>query len=86
MAGSHARDDRSLSIEELEEGRRIAALVVKHCGDIYRPIFDKFDNAILARQKSDDRLSMVLNSQAPTRHVPRRTVQKALRRTDEQSS
>ena len=83
---SGALYDRSLSMEELEEGRRIAALVVKHCGDLYRPIFDKFDQAILARQNSDDRLTMVLNSQAPIRRVRSRRSRKAVGRTDERSS
>ena len=79
-------DDRSLSMEELEEGRRIAALVVKIYGDLYRPIFDKFDNAILARQNSDDRLTMVLNSQAPIRRVRSRRSRTVVGRTDERSS
>ena len=96
LLGQHAKtpkardsgvlDDRSLSMEDLEEGRRIAALVVKHCGDLYRPIFDKFDQAILARQYSDDRLTMVLNTKAPARRVRRRRSRTVLDRTDERCS
>lgn len=62
----------SLSIRELEEGRRIAALVVKHCGERYRPLFDRFDSEIERREKQDDRLNLVLKSQAPIRRVRRR--------------
>ena len=78
---------RSVSyLQELEEGRRVAALVVKNCGELYMPIFDKFDQAILARQDAEDRLSLVLNSQAPVRHVPRRKPQRAHRKKDGRSS
>jgi len=62
----------ALTIEELEEGRRIAALVVKHCGDRYRPIFKRFDQEITRRTNDDDRLRMVLNSQAPRQRIRRR--------------
>ena len=81
-----ARDDRELTLEELEEGRRVAALVVKHCGELYMPIFEKFDKAIIARQNADDRLSLVLNSQAPVQRVPRRKPQRAHRKKDGRSS
>lgn len=66
----------ALSIEELEEGRRIAALVVKHCGDRYRPLFVRFDQEVQNMQNSDDRLNLVLNSQAPTQRVRHRRHQK----------
>jgi len=62
----------ALTIEELEEGRRIAALVVKHCGDRYRPIFNCFDREITRRTNDDDRLRMVLNSQAPRHRIKRK--------------
>ena len=62
----------ALTIEELEEGRRIAALVVKHCGDRYRPIFNCFDREINRRTNDDDRLRMVLNSQAPRHRIKRK--------------
>lgn len=62
----------ALTIEELEEGRRIAALVVKYCGGQYRPIFNRFDQEISRRTNDDDRLRMVLNSQAPRYRIRRR--------------
>lgn len=63
----------ALSIEELEEGRRVAALVVKHCGDRYQPLFVRFDQELQNRQDTEDRLNLVLRSQAPNQRVRRRT-------------
>ena len=77
---------RRLSMAELEEGRRIAALVVKHCGELYMPIFERFDRAITERQDAQDRLTLVLNSQAPIQHVPRRTRRTARPNKNGQSS
>lgn len=62
----------ALTIEELEEGRRIAALVVQHCGDQYRPIFNRFDQELTRRANDDDRLRMALNSQTPRHRIKRR--------------
>jgi len=62
----------ALTIEELEEGRRIATLVVRHCGDHYRPIFNCFDRELNRRIDDDDRISMALKSQAPRRKFKRR--------------
>ena len=62
----------ALSIEQLEEGRRVAALVVKHCGDRYRPLFVRFDQELQNRQDADDRLNLVLKSQAPNQRIRRR--------------
>lgn len=66
----------SLSLEELEEGRRVAALVVKHCGKRYLPLFDMFDREIENFQTQSDRLTYVLRSQAPIRRVQRRRPRK----------
>lgn len=83
--GAFTRSSRSLSMEELVEGRRIAALVVQQCGEIYRPIFEKLDKAVVKRESDDDRLFMVLNTQAPINRVPRRKRQTRLEEMDEQS-
>lgn len=62
----------ALTVEQLEEGRRIAALVVKHCGDRYRPIFNCFDRELSRRVDADDRLNLVLRSQVPINRIKRR--------------
>ncbi len=62
-----------LSMDELEEGRRIAALVVKHCGKKYLPLFSRLDEEIMQRVDQQDRLSLCLKSQAPMTRVRRRS-------------
>lgn len=51
----------SLSLEDLEEGRRIAALVVRHCGDKYFPLFDRFDREVRSRRSRSERIEAALN-------------------------
>ena len=55
----------SISLEEVAEGRRITALVVKHCGDKYRPLFDRFDREYQQRTTQTERIDACLMSQAP---------------------
>lgn len=62
----------SLSLEELEEGRRIAALVVKHYGEEFLPIFERFHNELERVETLDERVNLVLKSQRPTKRVSRR--------------
>ena len=62
----------SISLEEVAEGRRIAALVVKHCGDKSRPLFDRFDREYLQRMTQAERIDACLMSQAPNLGVRRR--------------
>lgn len=50
----------SLTLAELEEGRRIAALVVRHCGEKYFPLFDRFDREVQKRRSDSDRLEAAL--------------------------
>lgn len=57
----------SLSLKDLEEGRRIAALVVRHCGDKYFPLFDRFDREVQQRRSRADRVAAVLRQPATDR-------------------
>ncbi|MCA8891343.1 MAG: hypothetical protein KDA56_05880 [Hyphomonas sp.] len=50
----------SLTLEQLEEGRRIAALVVRHCGEKYFPLFDRFDREVQQRRSNSDRIEAAL--------------------------
>jgi glyoxylase-like metal-dependent hydrolase (beta-lactamase superfamily II) len=60
----------SLSLQDLEEGRRIAALVVRHCGDTYFPLFDRFDQEVRKRQSAADRIEAALTpSHSPGRNL-----------------
>ncbi len=54
----------SLTLKQLEEGRRIAALVVRHCGDKYFPLFDRFDREIRKRRTGTERIDRVLSEYA----------------------
>ncbi|MGH1421611.1 MAG: hypothetical protein ACRBEQ_07320 [Hyphomonas sp.] len=51
----------TLTLRQLEEGRRIAALVVRHCGDKYFPLFDRFDREIRKRRTGTERIDRVLS-------------------------
>ena len=53
-----------LSLKDLEEGRRIAALVVRHCGEKYFPLFDRFDRELQKRQSARDRIEATLSRKA----------------------
>ncbi|MHA7901623.1 MAG: hypothetical protein ACX94B_17300 [Henriciella sp.] len=55
----------SISLKELEEGRRIAALVVRHCGEKYFPLFDRLDREVQKRRSAADRIEAALGHQAP---------------------
>jgi hypothetical protein len=55
----------SLSLEDLEEGRRIAALVVRHCGEIYFPLFDRFDQEVQKRRSAAGRIEAALGPPGP---------------------
>lgn len=55
----------SVSLKELEEDRRIAALVVRYCGEKYFPLFDRFDREVEKRHSAADRIEAALTSQAP---------------------
>lgn len=55
----------SISLKELEEGRRIAALVVRYCGEKYFPLFDRFDREVQRRRSVADRIEAALGHQAP---------------------
>ena len=55
----------SLSIQDLEEGRRIAALVVRYCGEKYFPLFDRFDREVQKRQSAKDRIEAALGRPTP---------------------
>jgi len=48
------------TLKDLEEGRRIAALVVRHCGEKYFPLFDRFDREVKERRSATDRIAAVL--------------------------
>ncbi|MBM59686.1 MAG: hypothetical protein CMF02_16935 [Hyphomonas sp.] len=50
----------SLTLEQLEEERRIAALVVRHCGEKYFPLFDRFDQEVQQRRSNSDRIAAAL--------------------------
>lgn len=60
----------SVSLKELEEGRRIAALVVHYCGEKYFPLFDRFDREVQKRRSAADRIEAALTGQ--TLDNPRR--------------
>lgn len=51
-----------LTLQELEEGRRIAALVVRHCGEKYFPLFDRFDREVQKRRSDADRIEAALRN------------------------
>lgn len=55
----------SLSIQDLEEGRRIAALVVRYCGEKYFPLFDRFDQEVQKRRSARDRIEAALSRPTP---------------------
>ncbi|MBO6582561.1 MAG: hypothetical protein JJ954_06370 [Hyphomonas sp.] len=55
----------SISLKELEEGRRIAALVVRHCGEKYFPLFDRLDREVQKRRTAADRIEAALGRQTP---------------------
>jgi hypothetical protein len=55
----------SVSLKELEEGRRIAALVVRHCGEKYFPLFDRFDREVQKRRSAANRIEAVIGNHAP---------------------
>ena len=64
-----------LSLEDLEEGRRIAALVVRHCGETYFPLFDRFDQEVRKRRSAAERIEAALSRPGPApsgRSRPRR--------------
>lgn len=75
----------AISMEELEEGRRIAAHVVQQCGDEYWPIFDLLDAELSKRLEQENRLIQCLNSQAPARRAQRRKPRRLPYRKDVQS-
>jgi len=60
----------SLTLQELEEGRRIAALVVRHCGEKYFPLFDRFDREVQKRRSATERIEAALR----TASGPRRSL------------
>jgi len=62
----------SLSLHDLERGRRIAALVVRYCGEKYFPIFDRFDREVRERASATDRIEAALGAEAPPRPGKRR--------------
>jgi hypothetical protein len=49
----------SLSLHDLEKGRRIAALVVRHCGEKYFPLFE--------RASAADRIEDAIGANMPAR-------------------
>ena len=57
----------SLTLKDLEEGRRIAALVVHHCGEKYFPLFDRFDQEVQKRQSAKARIDAALKPQTARR-------------------
>lgn len=50
----------SISTSRLEKGRLIAALVVRHCGEIYLPVFDRLDAEIRRREAASERIALAL--------------------------
>lgn len=60
----------SLTLKDLEEGRRIAALVVRHCGEKYFPLFDRFDRAVRERRSARDRIDAALGQPSTRGHSP----------------
>jgi len=61
-----------LTLQDLEKGRRIAALVVRHCGEKYFPLFDRFDREVENRRSAAARLDSALAQ--PARPSPDRPV------------
>ncbi|HAE93007.1 MULTISPECIES: hypothetical protein [Alphaproteobacteria] len=57
----------SLSLHDLEKGRRIAALVVRHCGEKYFPLFDRFDREVRERASAADRIEDAIGANMPAR-------------------
>ncbi len=62
----------SITNEELQEGRRIAALVVRHCGDRYLPVFERFDKALEERTGAQQKIDEALRSERLTLRSRRR--------------
>lgn len=58
-----------LTLQELEEGRRIAALVVRHCGEKYFPLFDRFDREVQKRRSDADRIEAALRNASVRRQL-----------------
>lgn len=56
----------TLSLTDLQNGRRIAALVVRHCGEKYFPLFDRFDREVQMRRSANDRIDAVLSGEQTT--------------------
>ena len=54
----------SLSLHDLEKGRRIAALVVRHCGEKYFPLFDR---EVRERASAADRIEDAIGANMPAR-------------------
>jgi hypothetical protein len=61
----------TLTLKDLEEGRRIAALVVRHCGEKYFPLFDRFDRELQKRRSATDRIEAALNPRPLTDQAER---------------
>jgi hypothetical protein len=61
----------SLTLKDLEEGRRIAALVVRHCGEKYFPLFDRFDQEVQKRRSATGRIEAALNPRPLTEQQER---------------
>ena len=57
----------SLSLHDLEKGRRIAALVVRHGGEKYFPLFDRFDREVRERASAADRIEDAIGANMPAR-------------------
>ncbi len=57
----------SLSLNDLEKGRRIAALVVRYCGEKYFPLFDRFDREVRERASAADRIEAALGGETPAK-------------------
>ena len=67
-----AEPPMSLSLNDLEKGRRIAALVVRHCGEKYLPLFDRFDREVRERASAVDRIEAALGGETPAKPGKRR--------------
>ena len=57
----------SPSLNVLEKGRRIAALVVRYCGEKYFPLFDRFDREVRERASAADRIEDAIGANMPAR-------------------
>ena len=62
-----AEPPMSLSLNDLEKGRRIAALVVRYCGEKYFPLFDRFDREVRERASAADRIEAALGGENPAK-------------------